>query len=40
MPMPLGRPESSQHGRSYIAVGLAQGFSLTLFLFLLLLLGV
>ena len=40
MPMPKGRPESKQHALPYIAVGLAQGLSLTLFIFVLLLVGI
>jgi hypothetical protein len=35
MPMPKGRPETPQHTKSYIVVGLAQGFVLTLSIFLL-----
>ena len=40
MPMPEGRPESKQHAKSIIAVGLAQGFLLTLSIFLLIGLGI
>jgi hypothetical protein len=39
MPMPKGRPESAQHTKSYIIVGLAQGFLLTLTIFLMIGLG-
>ena len=38
-PRPQGLPESEQHSASYIALGLTQGFMLTLSLFLLLSLG-
>ncbi len=39
-PRPQGLPEAQQHSASYIMIGLAQGFMLTLSLFLLLALGV
>lgn len=39
MPMPKGRPVSKQHAAPYIMVGLAQGFSLTLLIFSLMLVG-
>jgi len=37
--MPKGRPETETHAMSYIVVGLAQGFVLTLALVLLILTG-
>lgn len=40
MSKPEGRPESKQHSWSYIAVGLAQGFSFTLFIFVLMWVGI
>jgi hypothetical protein len=40
MQMPEGRPESKQHAKSYIVVGLAQGFLLTMSIFLLIGFGI
>ena len=40
MPMPEGRPESKPHALPYIAVGLVQGFMLTVVIFLLLMFGI
>jgi len=39
MPMPKGRPDSEPHSKSYIVVGLLQGFTLTISLFLLIGIG-
>ncbi len=39
MEMPKGRPDSAQHTKSLIMVGIAQGLMLTLSLFLLIVIG-
>ena len=39
-PRPQGLAQTQQHSASYVMIGLAQGFTLTLSLFLLLLLGI
>lgn len=39
MPMPKGRPDSKPHSKPFIIIGLLQGFTLTLSLFLLIGMG-